>query len=171
MAEPLRGRIKIISGGQTGADRTALEVARELGFPTGGVAPLFFKTENGPDLTLRDVFGLSESQSPSYSVRTKANVQIADVTVWLGKTGSAGYVCTKKAIDLHKRPFVLCPSADELLEWVLARRPKTVNIAGNRRSHNPGIVRLTRETLLPVLIALLQEELLLDRLNETENVQ
>lgn len=55
---------KIISGGQTGADEGGLEGARLLGIPTGGTAPKGYRTENGPNLTLRDTYGLVEHWSP-----------------------------------------------------------------------------------------------------------
>ena len=50
--------LKIISGGQTGIDRMGLEVARELGLPTGGTAPKSYWTENGADPSLA-AFGLA----------------------------------------------------------------------------------------------------------------
>ena len=49
---------KIISGGQTGADREALETARDLGIETGGFVPKGWLTEDGPDYSLHDfIFG------------------------------------------------------------------------------------------------------------------
>ena len=50
----------VISGGQSGADRAALEAARDLGINTGGWAPESFKTTSGTDLSLRDTFKLKE---------------------------------------------------------------------------------------------------------------
>lgn len=87
--------LKVISGGQTGADRAALEAARELHIPTGGFAPEGFITSAGKDSTLGRVFGLTEvpltkpgtkkrvrmSVAQGYVVRSKMNVDAADATV------------------------------------------------------------------------------------------
>lgn len=51
---------KVISGGQSGADRAALEAAHAIGIPTGGWAPEGYKTINGNDFSLRDKFNLIE---------------------------------------------------------------------------------------------------------------
>ena len=45
---------KVISGGQTGADRTGLECAKALGLETGGTAPDSWRTDEGHDPTLAD---------------------------------------------------------------------------------------------------------------------
>ena len=54
-----RIKIKVISGGQVGADRIGLEEAKKLGFETGGTAPHKYLTSKGSDLSLKD-FGLTE---------------------------------------------------------------------------------------------------------------
>jgi len=97
---PRVSSLKVISGGQTGADRAALEAAREVGIPTGGVAPLGFTTSAGRDLALRDVFGLVElpltgkrstvSISQMYVLRSQRNVDDCDVTVAFRTRSSAG---------------------------------------------------------------------------------
>eukprot|EP01126_Amoeba_proteus_P011269 TRINITY_DN14523_c0_g1_i3.p1 TRINITY_DN14523_c0_g1~~TRINITY_DN14523_c0_g1_i3.p1 ORF type:complete len:168 (-),score=28.55 TRINITY_DN14523_c0_g1_i3:205-678(-) len=70
---------KVISGGQTGADRAALEAAREVGIRTGGTAPADYKTEKGPDHSLKD-YGLVEG-SMGYAARTKKNVDDSTATL------------------------------------------------------------------------------------------
>ena len=82
---------KVISGGQTGADRAALEAALEAGIATGGWAPPGFVTSRGTDLVLRDRFHLVEllpkggrfrsSVAAGYVQRSKANVDAADGTL------------------------------------------------------------------------------------------
>ena len=54
---------KVISGGQKGADKAGIEAAWFYGIPTGGVAPAGFMTANGPDLSLRDQYGLIELEN------------------------------------------------------------------------------------------------------------
>ncbi|KAL6067628.1 Molybdenum carrier, variant 4 [Balamuthia mandrillaris] len=63
--------VKIISGGQTGADRAGLEAGRLLGIATGGTAPSNFLTERGPDQTLKRLFGLTADGDLSYAARTR----------------------------------------------------------------------------------------------------
>lgn len=74
---------QIISGGQTGVDQLGLEVAKQLGIPTGGVAPKGYLTETGPDLTLRDHYGLREHESAHYSPRTRANISQTGRLFWV----------------------------------------------------------------------------------------
>jgi hypothetical protein len=142
--------VKIISGGQTGADRTALEVARELGIPTGGYAPKHWMTEDGRDPTLKE-FGLIECRVPGYPIRTVLNVDESHGTVWFGKNDSAGYVCTKSAVDKHRKPWIENPTADELRYWLDVQGILELNVAGNRRSRNPGVVQQVREVLTAAL--------------------
>ena len=62
---------KIISGGQTGADQAALDVAIESGIPHGGWIPKGRKTENG---RLPDKYQLKEMATSSYPKRTEQNI-------------------------------------------------------------------------------------------------
>ena len=62
---------KIISGGQTGADRAALDVALKFNIPHGGWIPKGRKTEDG---TLPDKYHLQEMPTASYPARTEKNV-------------------------------------------------------------------------------------------------
>lgn len=81
---------KIISGGQKGADRAALEVAKfDLGLETGGYAPKDYMTEDGPDETLAG-FGIVCLQSEKYPPRTMANVDNSDGTVAFRLKASSG---------------------------------------------------------------------------------
>lgn len=138
--------MRIISGGQTGADRTALEVAKECGFETGGVAPKGYITETGPDLSLKD-FGLTEHALASYPERTRENVRISDLTVWFGTVGTPGYKCTVTAAKRFGKPFVANPSATELVARIRSNNYQVVNIAGNRLSKNPGVRDRVRAVL------------------------
>lgn len=142
--------MKIISGGQTGADRTALETAQEMGIPTGGWVPKGWLTEEGSDISLK-LYSCKEHESSKYPPRTKANVLDSDGTVWFGKVGSAGFHCTKKAtqsaLGTQIRPFIVNPTGDKLREWVKKHRIEVLNVAGNRKSKNPEVVFQTRDTL------------------------
>lgn len=142
--------MKIISGGQTGADRTGLEVARELGIPTGGYAPLAFRTETGPDSSLKD-YDLTETTHYDYRPRTRMNARKADGTVWFGLTGSPGYLCTAGACRDFLKPFIENPNDAQLFVWLRANQIRVLNVAGNRASTNPDVVAQVRSVLKPAL--------------------
>jgi len=76
--------LRIISGGQTGADQGGLIAARELGIPSGGTAPKDWLTESGSNEQLLRSFGLVECAEPGYDARTRKNVVDSDGTL-LGK--------------------------------------------------------------------------------------
>lgn len=99
--------LKIISGGQTGVDRAALEVALQLEITTGGTAPFQFMTEKGPDLTLKE-FGLVEckSKAKGYRARTYKNAEDSDVTLFFG-VESPGHRTTQTACRVYNKPFCI----------------------------------------------------------------
>lgn len=135
---------KVISGGQTGADRTALEIARALGIPTGGWVPRGWWTDEGQDPSLA-VFGCEEHASYEYAPRTQANVADSDGTVWFGHT-SPGYWCTKKAI--RGEHWLENPTDPEaLVYWLVCNDIRVLNVAGNRVRMNPLIVAQVRGIL------------------------
>lgn len=103
--EPLKLR-KIVSGGQTGADRAGLDAAKTLGLETGGYAPHNFVTECGPCPELGTRYGLVAmarmSERAMYPIRSQKNVDIADATVVfrffasVGSDKTIGYCRTGK---------------------------------------------------------------------------
>ena len=70
--------LKIISGGQTGADRGGLDAAMDLGIEHGGWCPKGRRAEDG---RIPDRYTLEETTSTDYTVRTEKNVEWADGTV------------------------------------------------------------------------------------------
>jgi hypothetical protein len=133
---------KVISGGQSGADKEALKCARALGLETGGTAPRGYRTENGPDLELRDKYGLVESRSSGYTARTDKNVLDADVTLWFGRQDTPGYAATKRAASKYGKPFEENPVGLRLA--YLLENHAVWNVAGNRESKNPYVTQLVR---------------------------
>ena len=71
---------KIISGGQTGVDLAALDIALQLGIPCGGWCPKGRKSEDGP---IPNRYPLRETGSTSYPIRTAKNVLVSDGTLVL----------------------------------------------------------------------------------------
>jgi hypothetical protein len=122
---------KVISGGQTGIDRLGLQLARDHGIPTGGTAPYKFKTENGPDPSLME-FGLVESSSSNYAVRTMKNIQDSDGTVLFGNMHSPGSIMTRDGCKKYGKPSLTNPVTEELITWIKEMGIEVLNVAGNR---------------------------------------
>lgn len=148
---------KLISGGQRGADQGGLAGAFLIGIPTGGTAPKGYRTENGPNLVLRDTYGLVEHASPAYPPRTRQNVRDADGTLWVGNIGSPGYWRTRAAVRSLNKLWIENPSplacfwaghVVTLAEWVETNGIRILNVAGNRESKNPGIHEQTKQLIV-----------------------
>jgi Circularly permutated YpsA SLOG family len=133
---------RIISGGQTGVDRAALDVALELGLPAGGWCPRGRRAEDGP-IDLK--YPLQETRSPSYPVRTEKNVLEAEGTLILtrGKP-KGGTALTIKLARFHKKPYLVIDlnKGDDkkgVWEWAKGNRVAVLNVAGPRETEAPGI--------------------------------
>lgn len=142
--------MKIISGGQSGADRTALEIARDLGIPTGGWAPLGWRTDDGADPDLAE-FGLLQTTDHGYPNRTRMNVRDSDGTVLFGNLDSPGCTVTRNTCIALGKPYLENPTADNLTTWIVRNHIQTLNVAGNRRRTNPTIVWHVKRILKPAL--------------------
>lgn len=147
--------IKIISGGQTGVDRGALDAALQVGISHGGFVPRGRKAEDGP---VPDRYQLIELDSSNYLVRTRQNVLSADGTLLLifGSTPTGGTLRTLQfAEELNKPWWVANPDRPELVSkvvsWVQKHGIEVLNVAGPRESKAPGIQQLTSTFLLEVL--------------------
>lgn len=137
---------KIISGGQTGIDQLALEVARELLISTGGTAHKGYLTEIGPNKKLAE-YGLVECDIEGYPPRTARNVQDSDGTIILGNTTSRGYILTTHICKLYDKPFVVNPDSSEIKEFI--RDKQIINVAGNRASKiSPAMLKYYRNILI-----------------------
>lgn len=141
---------QIISGGQTGVDQVGLFVARALGYPTGGTAPKGWRTDDGPAPWLAD-YGLVESWSPGWRVRTIQNVCDADATVWFGYTGSPGGTLTLGTAEKRGRLAITNPTAEQLRAFLETHRVRVLNVAGNRRRTHPEASVQARAVLTEAL--------------------
>lgn len=143
---------KIVSGGQTGADRGGLDAGRDLGIPTGGCAPKGFITEAGPDRTLVG-YGLYECPVPGYPARTKVNVLDSDGTIIFDLCGnSPGSRLTKKLCVAAGRPYLYIKkieesTPDDIVSFLRRNDIRVLNIAGNRESSKPGIKEAVRSII------------------------
>lgn len=148
---------KLVSGGQAGVDRAALQVARELGIPTGGWAPRGWRTDTGSDPTLAE-YDLQEHVLGAYPARTWANVRDSDGTLIFGWEFSPGCRLTRQACEALRRPFLTVawpagalPSQSYVEEWIMRNRIQTLNVAGNRERKNPGVSAACQDFLRRVL--------------------
>ncbi len=133
---------KIISGGQTGVDRAALDVALALGVACGGWVPKGRRAEDGP---IDPRYPVTEMRQADYEARTLKNVEQSDGTLILTRGEPAGgtRIALDHAAKSNKHYHIVdlrrghSPLA--ALRWLEARRPETLNVAGPRESEAPGI--------------------------------
>jgi len=152
---------KIISGGQTGADRAGLDAAKESGIVTGGRCPKGFRTETGADPSLKQ-YGLTETDSSDYTERTKLNFLDSDGTVIFtdvsnGKITSRGSLLTLKTAKENDKPCIVNPTVAELVKWIKSNSINVLNVAGNRESTSPGIYERVKGVLTEALGEKLKE--------------
>jgi hypothetical protein len=95
--------VKVISGGQTGADQAGWRAARMFDIPTGGFMPRGFLTEDGPRPDFAELFGAVEMPTPDYRARTEQNVRDSDATVWFGDVTTQCARATLGACDKLSR--------------------------------------------------------------------
>ena len=146
---------KIISGGQTGVDRAALDVAIELGIPCGGWCPKGRKAEDGP---IDPKYPLRETKFEEYPFRTEANVIQADGTLIIttGKpTGGTAY--TVQIAARHRKPHLIVDLKKKIkpgmvMEWAEGRKIRVLNVAGPRESKCPGIYQKGKNFLKSILV-------------------
>jgi len=148
---------KIVTGGQTGADRAALDAAIEYGIPYGGWLPRGRKTEDG---RLSERYHLKEIQSISYPQRTELNVIDSDGTLIISHGNlSGGSAYTLEMAKKHKRPCLHIDlneiseyKAVEIIKyWTDVKGIETLNVAGARASEDPQIYEVTKNLIKSVL--------------------
>ena len=146
---------KIVSGGQTGVDRAALDAARGLRFQTGGWCPRGRRAEGGP---IPRRYRLSETPSRDYAQRTSWNVRDSDGTLVLnrGRLDGGTLMTVELARKRHSKPVLILDldrrlDRSRLRAWVARHHISTLNVAGPRESKRPGIYREARDALLKLL--------------------
>ena len=144
---------RIVSGGQTGADRAALDVAIKLGIAHGGWIPRGRLTENGE---LPPEYHLKETLSSQYPERTEKNVVDSEGTLILSHgplTGGTEY--TREMAIKHRRPWLFIDlertaafqAATAINKWILQKKIEILNVAGPRASEDPSIYQDTLNIL------------------------
>ena len=144
---------KIVSGGQTGADRAALDWAITHGLEHGGWCPRGRRAEDGA-IACRS--RLVETPSEAYVERTEWNVRDSDGTVILSvrETLTGGSKRTAELARQHGKPCLhlsrdACPAdaAERLRGFVRAYGIGVLNVAGPRASSEPHVGAFVTETL------------------------
>ncbi len=137
--------LKIISGGQTGVDRAALDVAIELGVRHGGWVPEGRKAEDG---IISNKYNLQELCSSNYDNRTQKNVVGSDGTLIITRGGiKNGSKLTLKLVMQHGLPYFhfdlnnmdVFFGAKSISSWISRNKIQILNIAGPRASQDEDI--------------------------------
>jgi predicted Rossmann-fold nucleotide-binding protein len=145
---------QVVSGGQTGVDRAALDVALERGLPCGGWCPQGRKAEDGP---LVSRYPLKETPSADYFQRTEWNVRDSDGTLVLTRgTPTEGTVFTIEIAKKLEKPCLVldlneAPKESAVTAWAAEHNVRVLNVAGPRESKCPGIYAQASEFLRKAL--------------------
>ena len=149
---------KILSGGQTGADRAALDVALELGLAVGGWVPRGRWAEDG---TVPSRYpGLVETESDEPAVRTGRNIRDSDATLLLSHGDLAGGSALtllvarrrgKPHLHLDLDANAPAQAVKRLRDWLALAHPQVLNVAGPRGSEDPAIFEATKRVLREAL--------------------
>lgn len=150
----------IISGGQTGADRAALDFAIKSGYTHGGWVVPGREAEDG-SIPMR--YHLVEVPQGGYRQRTKRNVADSDGTLIVNFDElNGGTLLTQTFAQQINKPYlvvqldsgVTAESTSNVIAWLMMNEINSLNVAGPRESKRPGIYKLTRELLDAVDVAM-----------------
>jgi len=134
--------MKLISGGQSGVDRAALDVALELGIACGGWCPNGRLAEDG---VIASKYPLEQTPLVQYQQRTEWNARDSDgtLTLTIGKP-EGGTLLTIDFARKHKRPCLVVDLAlpvdvQTVKDWILGHQIENLNVAGPRASKQPDV--------------------------------
>ncbi len=141
--------LKIISVGQTGADRAGLDWAIADGIPHSGWCPKGRKAEDG---IIPPRYHLTETNNGDYLTRTRWNVSDSDGTLifTIKPTLSGGSLRMAEYAQKKGKPLLHIHQGSDpksVLPWLAANLIQTLNIAGSRESSEPGIYEFTSQPL------------------------
>jgi hypothetical protein len=151
---------KVVSGGQTGADRAALDVAMTLGLETGGWVPKGRRAEDGR-IPARYA-GLLETDTDAHEHRTALNVRDSDATlIFSFGEPQGGTGLTLKLTRSSGRPHLVidlaatseAQAAERVRDWLVATHVRVLNVAGSRASSEPRMAPAVTAVLTAALAA------------------
>jgi hypothetical protein len=152
--------ITIVSGGQTGADRAALDFALEFGLAHGGWCPRGRVAEDGP---IDERYELVETPSRRYDQRTRWNVRDSDATVvfTIQREATGGTALTLALAARAGKPYLHLSSeatsaigtdpAEELFAFISQHEVTRLNVAGPRESQEPLVAAFVHSVLVAAL--------------------
>ena len=145
---------KIVSGGQTGVDRAALDVALAMDMPCGGWCPRGRGAEDG---AIPARYPLQETGSQDYAERTSRNVNDSDGTLILAIGAlHGGTLLTAQLAEKSGKPCLVVdlarpPESGKVDSWISENQISVLNVAGPRESQHPGIHALAGGFLIEIL--------------------
>lgn len=146
--------VRVVSGGQTGVDRAALDAAIALGIDCGGWCPKGRRAEDG---VIPAHYPLTETSLKDYRVRTRRNVRDSDGTLILTRGPlSGGTALTRRLAKELDKPCLVVdlarrPHASDVSAWLAAHDIRILNVAGPRESGQPGIYLQAKKFLQRIL--------------------
>ena len=145
---------KIISGGQTGVDRAALDVAIALDFSYAGWCPKGRAAEDG---IIGHRYILKETPSEDYSQRTEWNVRDSEATLIILSNEPVGgaLFAIKLALSLSKPHLIFNPdfeNVEVIRRWVCKNKIEILNIVGPRSSQEPEIYFKAYHVIVGLLV-------------------
>jgi len=146
----------LISGGQTGVDRAALDFAMRAGIAHSGWCPLGRKAEDG---VIPSRYLLREASTPLYQQRTQLNVRDSQATLIIKDDArrSRGTALTIRCAEKLHRPLMIVDitkyDCDEIKKWLAGVQPQILNVAGPRGSESPAVAAAVSAILAMVLCA------------------
>lgn len=150
-------QLKVVSGGQTGVDRGALDAALAAGNPCGGWCPSGRRAEDGP---IAEKYPLQEMASEHYIVRTRQNVIDSDGTliIYFGSLEGGTARTLELCRDLNKPWYCLdaelhtpVQAAQLIQQFVAIHAIAILNVAGPRASKQPRAYYYSQEAISLVL--------------------
>ena len=133
---------KIVSGGQSGVDRAALDASLQRGFPCGGWCPRGRLAEDG---RLDDKYPLTQTPKDAYGQRTQWNVRDSDGTLILARgVVDGGTEFTAQVAKRLKKPFLILDlrkglNVADVKKWIEDNKIEILNVAGPRASKEPKV--------------------------------
>ncbi|MBF0356979.1 MAG: putative molybdenum carrier protein [Magnetococcales bacterium] len=141
---------KVVSGGQTGVDRAALDFANRCGLPSGGWCPKGRRAIDGP--IPEQYSNMKETPSASYSQRTEWNIRDSDGTLIISRgVLNGGTALTNRLAKTMGKPCLILDmdyvdikkeaACNMLNSWIMQNSIHILNVAGPRERDNAGIYK------------------------------
>jgi len=134
--------LTIISGGQSGVDRAALDFALKYGISCEGYCPKGRLAEDG---IIDKKYPLQETATSLYEERTVRNVDISDALILIidDELDIGSGLALSTARKLSKPTLIISLKSPrptkEIKFWINKNMPCRINFAGPRESNSPGI--------------------------------